>query len=83
MKTFLLILLLTQLAMAEEMSFTKLRHQRNVFFDGVQMEGLNGFDDSELDLLYKDLPNLTILELYRKYPELTPKELESLKTKRK
>ena len=78
-----LILLLSFSAHAEKKSITELREERRIFFEANPQEALKEYDELELDLLYKDLESSTILELRSKYPELTPKELESLKTKRK
>lgn len=84
MKSLLLLSLLTLSVHAEERkSFTQIRSERTQFFTDHPHEKLKDFDDLELDLLYQDLPKLTIYELFRKYPEFTPKELEELKTKRK
>lgn len=88
MKALLLITLLSLPALAEEnknekKSYLQIREDRIGFFIENQTEKTKDYDDQELDLLYMDLPKLTILELYRKYPEFTPKELEDLKTKRK
>ncbi len=78
-----LIILLSFPALAEKKSFTEIREARITFFNDNFKEVLKDYDELELDLLYKDLESLTILELKSKYPELTPKELEELKTKRK
>lgn len=59
------------------------RAEREQFFAENSLEGLKDFDDLEKDLLYKDLKSKPILELMQKYPELTPKEIEDLQTKRK
>lgn len=59
------------------------RAEREQFFADNWKEGLKDYDELEKDLLYMDLKSKTILELSKKYPELSPKELESLKTKRK
>lgn len=84
MKTFLLLILVTSVTCAEERkSFTQIREERREFFGENPKEGLRDFDETELDLLYQDLPRLPILDLYLKYPELTPRELEELQTKRK
>ncbi len=84
MKALLLLILISLSALAEEKkSFSQIRAESSVFFTQHPHEALKDFDELELDLLYQDLPNLTILELYRKYPELGPKELEELKSKRK
>jgi hypothetical protein len=78
-----LIILLSFQAQADKKSFTELRGEQVIFFTENQKEALKDFDDLELDLLYKDLENSTILELKSKYPELSARELEELKTKRK
>ncbi|MES2527910.1 MAG: hypothetical protein V4598_12530 [Bdellovibrionota bacterium] len=78
-----IIFFLSFSAYADKKSITELREERRVFFEANPKEALKEYDDLELDLLYKDLENSTILELKSKYPELTPKELEELKTKRK
>jgi hypothetical protein len=57
--------------------------ERDQFFADNWKEGLKEYDELEKDLLYMDLKSKTILELKSKYPELSPKELEELKTKRK
>lgn len=80
---FPLIILLSFPALADKKSFTQIREERITFFAENPKEALKDYDDLELDLLYKDLEKSTILELKSKYPELTPKELEDLKTKRK
>ncbi len=77
------IFLLSFSAHAEKKSFSQLREERTIFFEANPKEALKDYDELELDLLYKDLETSTILQLMSKYPELTPKELESLKTKRK
>lgn len=59
------------------------RAEREQFFADNWKEGLKDYDELEKDLLYMDLKSKTILELKSKYPELSPKELEELKTKRK
>lgn len=59
------------------------RAEREQFFAENPKEGLKDYDELEKDLLYMDLKSKTILELSKKYPELSPKELEELKTKRK
>ncbi len=59
------------------------RAEREQFFTDNWKEGLKDYDELEKDLLYMDLKSKTILELRQKYPELTPKELEELQTKRK
>lgn len=59
------------------------RAEREQFFADNWKEGLKDYDELEKDLLYMDLKSKTILELRQKYPELTPKELEELQTKRK
>ena len=59
------------------------RAEREQFFADNWKEGLKDYDELEKDLLYMDLKSKTILELKKKYPELSPKELEELKTKRK
>ncbi len=59
------------------------RAEREQFFADNPKEGLKEYDELEKDLLYMDLKSKTILELKSKYPELSPKELEELKTKRK
>ena len=61
----------------------QIRQERTTFFAENPKDVLKDYDDLELDLLYKDLENSTIFELKSKYPELTPRELEELKTKRK
>lgn len=78
-----LIILLSFPAHAEKKSFTELREASTTFFAENQKEALREYDELELDLLYKDLEILTIYELKSKYPELTARELEELKTKRK
>lgn len=84
MKTFIFLSLLSLSVFAEERkSFTQIREDRIAFFVENQKDALKDFDDLELDLFYQDLARLTILELYQKYPEFPPKELEELKTKRK
>ena len=84
MKALLIVLLLMVAAHAEDnKSFTQIREDRIAFFVENGSEKMKDFDDLELDLLYQDLAKLSILELYQKYPEFTPKELEELKTKRK
>lgn len=59
------------------------RAEREQFFADNWKDGLKDYDELEKDLLYMDLKSKTILELKSKYPELSPKELEELKTKRK
>lgn len=78
-----LIFLIHFPAFAEKKSFTQIRQESATFFAENPKDVLKDYDDLELDLLYKDLENSTILELKSKYPELTPRELEELKTKRK
>ncbi len=78
-----LIFLLNFPAFAEKKSFMQIRQERTTFFAENPKDVLKDYDDLELDLLYKDLENSTIFELKSKYPELTPRELEELKTKRK
>ncbi len=57
--------------------------ERDQFFADNWKDGLKDYDELEKDLLYMDLKSKTILELKAKYPELTARELEELKTKRK
>jgi hypothetical protein len=57
--------------------------ERDQFFADNWKDGLKDYDQLEKDLLYMDLKSKTILELKSKYPELSPKDLEDLKTKRK
>jgi hypothetical protein len=57
--------------------------ERDQFFAANWKDGLKDYDELEKDLLYMDLKSKTILELKSKYPELTARELEELKTKRK
>ncbi len=84
MKALLLLSILTLAAFAEDKkSFTQIREEQRKFFAENPKEAIRDYDDLELDLLYQDLTRLTLLELYRKYPEFTPKELEELMTKRK
>jgi hypothetical protein len=59
------------------------RAEREQFFADNWKDGMKDYDELEKDLLYMDLKSKTILELKSKYPELSPKELEELKTKRK
>lgn len=59
------------------------RAEREQFFADNWKDGLKDYDELEKDLLYMDLKSKTILELKQKYPELSAKELEELKTKRK
>ncbi len=59
------------------------RAEREQFFTDNWKDGLKDYDELEKDLLYMDLRHKTILELKQKYPELSAKELEELKTKRK
>ncbi len=59
------------------------RAEREQFFTDNWKDGLKDYDELEKDLLYMDLRTKTILELKQKYPELSAKELEELKTKRK
>jgi hypothetical protein len=59
------------------------RAEREQFFTDNWKDGLKDYDELEKDLLYMDLKSKTVLELKSKYPELSPKELEELQTKRK
>lgn len=59
------------------------RSEREQFFAENWKDGLKDYDELEKDLLYMDLKSKTILELKKKYPEFTARELEELKTKRK
>lgn len=86
MKILMAWLLISSSALAEPLPSKKMlpaRAEREQFFAENSKEGLKDFDDLEMDLLYKDLKSKTILELMQKYPELTPKEIEELQTKRK
>ncbi|MFL5786365.1 MAG: hypothetical protein ACJ76H_17230 [Bacteriovoracaceae bacterium] len=85
MKLILLLCLFLSISVSatEKKSFTQIREEQKKFFAENTNENLKDYDELELDLLYQDLETLSIYDLKSKYPELTPKELEELKTKRK